>query len=158
MNAFEGLGLNENLVKAVTDLGFNTPTPIQLKAIPVLLSGSTDFVGLAQTGTGKTAAFGLPLLELIDYKKNFPQALILCPTRELCLQISNDIKNYAKNLPNASVVAVYGGANIVNQLRDIKRGVQIVVATPGRMKDILNRKAIDFSEVSYVVLDEADEM
>ncbi|HEX7367498.1 MAG TPA: DEAD/DEAH box helicase [Pelobium sp.] len=158
MNPFEELGIREDIVNAITELGFESPTPIQEGAIPVLLSGSNDFVGLAQTGTGKTAAFGLPLLELIDYKKNFPQALILCPTRELCLQISNDIKNYAKNLPNASVVAVYGGANIVNQLRDIKRGVQIVVATPGRMKDILNRKAIDFSQVGYVVLDEADEM
>nr|WP_294894247.1 DEAD/DEAH box helicase [uncultured Pedobacter sp.] len=158
MNPFNELGIREDIVNAITELGFEKPTPIQEGAIPVLLSGSNDFVGLAQTGTGKTAAFGLPLLELIDYKKNFPQALILCPTRELCLQISSDIKNYAKNLPNVSVVAVYGGANIVNQLRDIKRGVQIVVATPGRMKDILNRKAIDFSEVGYVVLDEADEM
>ncbi|MFC5282893.1 DEAD/DEAH box helicase [Pedobacter alpinus] len=158
MNPFNELGIREDIVNAITELGFENPTPIQESAIPVLLSGSNDFVGLAQTGTGKTAAFGLPLLELIDYKKNFPQALILCPTRELCLQISNDVKNYAKNLPNVNVVAVYGGANIVNQLRDIKRGVHIVVATPGRMKDILNRKAIDFSEVKYVVLDEADEM
>ncbi|MDA9554783.1 DEAD/DEAH box helicase [Pelobium sp.] len=158
MNPFNELGIRHDIVNAITELGFTNPTPIQESAIPVLLSGSNDFVGLAQTGTGKTAAFGLPLLELIDYKKNFPQALILCPTRELCLQISNDIKNYAKNLPNCNVVAVYGGANIVNQLRDIKRGVQIVVATPGRMKDILNRKAIDFSQVRYVVLDEADEM
>lgn len=158
MNPFNELGIRHDIVNAITELGFTTPTPIQESAIPVLLSGSNDFVGLAQTGTGKTAAFGLPLLELIDYKKNFPQALILCPTRELCLQISNDVKNYAKNLPNCNVVAVYGGANIVNQLRDIKRGVQIVVATPGRMKDILNRKAIDFSQVKYVVLDEADEM
>lgn len=158
MNPFNELGIRHDIVNAITELGFEKPTPIQESAIPVLLSGSNDFVGLAQTGTGKTAAFGLPLLELIDYKKNFPQALILCPTRELCLQISNDIKNFSKNIPNASVVAVYGGANIVNQLRDIKRGVQIVVATPGRMKDILNRKAIDFSQVDYVVLDEADEM
>lgn len=158
MNPFNELGIRSDIVNAITELGFEKPTPIQESAIPVLLSGSNDFVGLAQTGTGKTAAFGLPLLELIDYNKNFPQALILCPTRELCLQISNDVKNYAKNLSNVNVVAVYGGANIVNQLRDIKRGVQIVVATPGRMKDILNRKAIDFSQVKYVVLDEADEM
>jgi ATP-dependent RNA helicase DeaD len=158
MNPFNELGIRSDIVNAIAELGFEKPTPIQESAIPVLLSGSNDFVGLAQTGTGKTAAFGLPLLELIDYNKNFPQALILCPTRELCLQISNDVKNYAKNLSNVNVVAVYGGANIVNQLRDIKRGVQIVVATPGRMKDILNRKAIDFSQVKYVVLDEADEM
>ncbi|TKB98991.1 DEAD/DEAH box helicase [Pedobacter cryophilus] len=158
MNPFNELGIRSDIVNAIIELGFEKPTPIQESAIPVLLSGSNDFVGLAQTGTGKTAAFGLPLLELIDSDKNFPQALILCPTRELCLQISNDVKNYAKNLSNVNVVAVYGGANIVNQLRDIKRGVQIVVATPGRMKDILNRKAIDFSQVKYVVLDEADEM
>ncbi|HCN84078.1 MAG TPA: ATP-dependent RNA helicase, partial [Sphingobacteriaceae bacterium] len=119
---------------------------------------SNDFVGLAQTGTGKTAAFGLPLLELLDFEENYPQALILCPTRELCMQITNDIKTYAKNVKNVHAVAVYGGANISDQLRQIKRGVQIVVATPGRMLDILNRKAIDFSNVQYVVLDEADEM
>src|SRR5690606_19296548 len=120
--------------------------------------GSNDFVGLAQTGTGKTAAFGLPLLELLDFSKKHPQALILCPTRELCLQISKDIEKYAKNLPDVHVVAVYGGASIGDQLRQIRRGVQIVVATPGRMLDIIGRKAIDFSNVRYVVLDEADEM
>jgi ATP-dependent RNA helicase DeaD len=158
MNPFNELGIRHDIVNAITELGFEKPTPIQEGAIPLLLSGSNDFVGLAQTGTGKTAAFGLPLLELIDYSKNYPQALILCPTRELCLQISNDVKKYAKNLPNVNVVAVYGGAAIVNQLKEIKRGVQIVVATPGRMLDILNRKAIDFTQVRYVVLDEADEM
>ena len=152
------MGIRHDIVNAITELGFEKPTPIQEGAIPLLLSGSNDFVGLAQTGTGKTAAFGLPLLELIDYSKNHPQALILCPTRELCLQISNDVKNYAKNLPNVNVVAVYGGAAIVNQLKEIRRGVQIVVATPGRMLDILNRKAIDFTQVKFVVLDEADEM
>ena len=158
MNPFNELGIRHDIVNAITELGFEKPTPIQEGAIPLLLSGSNDFVGLAQTGTGKTAAFGLPLLELIDYSKNHPQALILCPTRELCLQISNDVKNYAKNLPNVNVVAVYGGAAIVNQLKEIRRGVQIVVATPGRMLDILNRKAIDFTQVKFVVLDEADEM
>ncbi|RRN77351.1 DEAD/DEAH box helicase [Pseudoxanthomonas sp. SGD-10] len=158
MNPFNELGIRHDIVNAITELGFTNPTPIQESAIPVLLSGSNDFVGLAQTGTGKTAAFGLPLLELIDNTKNHPQALVLCPTRELCLQISNDLKKFSKNLQNVNVVAVYGGANIVNQLREIKRGVQIVVATPGRMLDIINRKAIDFSKVNYVVLDEADEM
>ncbi|MDB4926733.1 DEAD/DEAH box helicase, partial [Mucilaginibacter sp.] len=127
-------------------------------SIPVLLTGSNDFVGLAQTGTGKTAAFGLPLLELLDFEENHPQALILCPTRELCLQITNDIKNYSKKMGNVNVVAVYGGASISDQLRQIRRGVQIVVATPGRMLDIINRKAIDFTKVKFVVLDEADEM
>ncbi len=158
MNPFSTLGIRHDIVNAITELGFENPTPIQEQAIPVLLSGSNDFVGLAQTGTGKTAAFGLPLLELIDFTKNYPQALILCPTRELCLQIANDLKNYSKNLDNAHVVAVYGGASISDQLRQIKKGVQIVVATPGRMLDIINRKAINFSQVNYVVLDEADEM
>ena len=158
MNPFSTLGIRHDIVNAITDLGFENPTPIQEQSIPVLLTGSNDFVGLAQTGTGKTAAFGLPLLELIDFSKKFPQALVLCPTRELCLQITSDLNNYAKNLDNVHVVAVYGGASISDQLRQIKRGVQIVVATPGRMLDIINRKAIDFSEVRYVVLDEADEM
>ena len=158
MNPFIDLGIRHDIVNAITDLGFTNPTPIQEQAIPVLLSGSNDFVGLAQTGTGKTAAFGLPLLELLDFDENYPQALILCPTRELCLQITNDLNNYSKNVKNVNVVAVYGGANISDQLRQIKKGVQIVVATPGRMLDIINRKAINFTQVQYVVLDEADEM
>ncbi len=158
MNPFSTLGIRHDIVNAITELGFENPTPIQEQSIPVLLSGSNDFVGLAQTGTGKTAAFGLPLLELLDFEENYPQALILCPTRELCLQITSDIKNYSKNMKNVNVVAVYGGANISDQLRQIKRGVQIVVATPGRMLDIINRKAIDFTQVQFVVLDEADEM
>ena len=158
MNPFIELGIRHDIVNAISELGFENPTPIQEQSIPVLLTGSNDFVGLAQTGTGKTAAFGLPLLELLDFEENYPQALILCPTRELCLQITNDLKNYAKNMPDVHVVAVYGGASISDQLRQIKRGVQIVVATPGRMLDIINRKAIDFSKVKFVVLDEADEM
>lgn len=158
MNPFEQLGVSPKVVQAITDLGFENPTPIQQQAIPVLLTGERDFVGLAQTGTGKTAAFGLPLLELIDLQLHQPQALILCPTRELCLQITNDLKNFSKYLGNVNVVAVYGGASIVPQLKDIKRGAHIIVATPGRMLDVLNRKAIDFSAVNYVVLDEADEM
>lgn len=158
MNPFSNLGIRHDIVNAITELGFTNPTPIQEQAIPVLLSGSNDFVGLAQTGTGKTAAFGLPLLELLDFEENYPQALVLCPTRELCLQIANDLKNYAKKMSGVHVVAVYGGASISDQLRQIKRGVQIVVATPGRMLDIIGRKAIDFSQVQYVVLDEADEM
>ena len=158
MNPFSTLGIRHDIVNAITELGFENPTPIQEQSIPVLLSGSNDFVGLAQTGTGKTAAFGIPLLELLDFEENYPQALILCPTRELCLQITNDLKNYSKNMKSVNVVAVYGGANISDQLRQIKRGVQIVVATPGRMLDIINRKAIDFTQVQFVVLDEADEM
>src|SRR5436305_11229349 len=117
MNAFEALGLNENLLHAITDLGFETPTAIQEKAIPVLLSGTTDFVGLAQTGTGKTAAFGLPLLQLINVDHKYPQALIICPTRELCLQICNDFQDYKKYLKDAIAEPVYGGASIVMQIR-----------------------------------------
>ena len=158
MNAFEALGLNENIVKATTDLGFTEPTPIQVQAIPVLLSGTTDFVGLAQTGTGKTAAFGLPLLQLMNAADKFPQALIVCPTRELCLQITNDLISFCKHSKGVLAEPVYGGASIVMQIRNLKRGVQIVVATPGRLIDLIERKAIDLQKVKYVVLDEADEM
>ena len=158
MNEFEGLGLNETLVKAVHDLGFTTPTPIQQKAIPILLSGTTDFVGLAQTGTGKTAAFGLPLLQLIEPEKKYPQALIVCPTRELCLQICNDLQEFKKYSKNIIAEPVYGGASIVMQIRALKKGAHIVVATPGRLIDMIERKAIDLDKVKYVVLDEADEM
>ncbi|HAU52783.1 MULTISPECIES: DEAD/DEAH box helicase [Sphingobacterium] len=158
MNPFLELGIREEVVNAISELGFEKPSEIQEKAIPVLLTGNDDFVGLAQTGTGKTAAFGLPLLEQLDFSQKHPQALILCPTRELCLQISKDLEKFAKYVDNVHVVAVYGGANISDQLRQIRRGVQIVVATPGRMLDIIGRNAIDFSNVKYVVLDEADEM
>jgi ATP-dependent RNA helicase DeaD len=158
MASFESLGLNEHLLKAVQELGFSEATPIQEKAIPVLLAGTKDMIGLAQTGTGKTAAFGLPLLQLTDTAKKFPQALIICPTRELCMQIVNDIEKYKKYSAGVHVVAVYGGASISMQVRDIRRGVQIVVATPGRLIDLIERKAIDLGEIKYVVLDEADEM
>ena len=158
MNAFEALGLNENIVQAITDLGFTEPTPIQQQAVPVLLSGTTDFVGLAQTGTGKTAAFGLPLLQLMNAADKFPQALIVCPTRELCLQITNDLVSFSKHSRGILAEPVYGGASITMQIRNLKRGVQIVVATPGRLIDLIERKAIDLQKVKYVVLDEADEM
>ena len=158
MSDFETLGLNENLSKAVADLGFTSPTPIQQQAIPILLSGTTDFVGLAQTGTGKTAAFGLPLLQLIDAHNRYPQALIVCPTRELCLQICNDLQEYKKYTKSISVEPVYGGASIIMQIKALKSGVHIVVATPGRLIDMIERKAIDLGKVKYVVLDEADEM
>jgi ATP-dependent RNA helicase DeaD len=158
MTTFESLGLQEPILKGIQDLGFVAPTPIQEKAIPVLLSGDRDFVGLAQTGTGKTAAFGLPLLQQLDIKRRQPQGLILCPTRELCLQITNDLKNFSKHLGDVSVVAVYGGASIVQQLRELKRGAHVVVATPGRLLDIIERGAINFEGVRYAILDEADEM
>jgi ATP-dependent RNA helicase DeaD len=158
MNAFEALGLNAQLVQAITDLGFENPTPIQEKAIPVLLSGTTDFVGLAQTGTGKTAAFGFPLLQLIQVDQKHPQALIVCPTRELCLQITNDLESFKKHSKGIYTEAVYGGTSITMQIRNLKKGVQIVIATPGRLIDLIERKAIDLQKVKYVVLDEADEM
>ena len=158
MNAFEALGLNEHIVQAVTDMGFENPTPIQEQAIPVLISGTQDFVGLAQTGTGKTAAFGLPLLHLINPADKYPQALIVCPTRELCLQITNDLSDFRKHSKGMAVEAVYGGASIMEQIRNLRKGVQIVVATPGRLIDLIERKAIDLQKVKYVVLDEADEM
>lgn len=158
MNKFAELGLNEKLVKAIDELGYKEPTPIQQQAIPVLLAGTKDLIGLAQTGTGKTAAFGLPLLQLIDDKQRFPQALVVCPTRELCMQIVNEINLFKKFSAIINVVAVYGGASIISQIREIKRGVQIVVATPGRLIDLIERKAINLEEIKYVVLDEADEM
>jgi ATP-dependent RNA helicase DeaD len=158
MMTFEALGLQEALLQSVEELGFTQPTTIQEKAIPVLLAGTKDFIGLAQTGTGKTAAFGLPLLQLIDAQKKHPQALIVCPTRELCLQIVSEIELFKKHLPKVNLVAVYGGASITQQIRDLKRSVQIVVATPGRLIDLIERKAINMEEISYVVLDEADEM
>jgi ATP-dependent RNA helicase DeaD len=158
MTAFKALGLNDQLVQATTDLGYEIPTPIQEQAIPILISGTTDFVGLAQTGTGKTAAFGLPLLHLMNSAERHPQALVICPTRELCLQITNDLLGFSKHSKGIFTEAVYGGASIVMQIRNLKKGVQIVIATPGRLIDLIERKAIDLQKVKYVVLDEADEM
>ncbi|RYY64679.1 MAG: DEAD/DEAH box helicase [Chitinophagaceae bacterium] len=155
---FDALGLQESILRAVQDLGFTEPTTIQEKAIPVLLSGTKDLIGLAQTGTGKTAAFGLPLLQLIDASQKHPQALVVCPTRELCMQIVNEVELFKKYEKGINVVAVYGGTSISQQIRDIRRGVQVVVATPGRLIDLIERKAINLEEIQYVVLDEADEM
>ncbi|MFM8806146.1 MAG: DEAD/DEAH box helicase [Sphingomonadales bacterium] len=158
MNTFQSLGLRSDLLEAVQLLGFTEPTPIQQKAIPVLLQGTRDFVGLAQTGTGKTAAFGLPLLQLVKREDRYPQALIICPTRELCLQITGDLDKFKGKKDALGVTAVYGGASIVMQIKELKRGTQIVVATPGRLIDLIERKAIRLEEIHYVVLDEADEM
>src|SRR6185369_12251419 len=158
MTTFDGLGLDARLVQATDALGYKNPTPIQEQAIPVLLSGTKDLVGLAQTGTGKTAAVGLPLLQLTDSAKKYPQALVVCPTRELCIQIVNEIDLFKKFIPGMHVLAVYGGASIGTQIRELKRGVQIVVATPGRLIDLIERKAINLEQIQYVVLDEADEM
>ncbi|MBL7888707.1 MAG: DEAD/DEAH box helicase [Bacteroidia bacterium] len=158
MNKFEALGLDNAIVKAVTELGFESPTPIQEKTIPALLNADTDLVALAQTGTGKTAGFGLPLISKIDFTSRDTQALIMCPTRELCMQITRDLQNYTKYINGAHIVAIYGGASIDNQTRDIKRGAQIVVATPGRMVDMIDRRRVNLSSVKIAVLDEADEM
>ena len=158
MNLFEQLGLDEPILRAITDMGFETPSEIQQKAIPTLLEDDTDMVALAQTGTGKTAAFGFPLLQLIDTDSRLTQGLILSPTRELCLQIASELKNYAKYLPKVNVVAVYGGASIEEQARSLKKGAQIIVATPGRMQDMIRRNFVDISHINYCVLDEADEM
>jgi ATP-dependent RNA helicase DeaD len=156
--SFEALGIEESLLQGINALGFTEPTPIQEKAIPILLSGTKDFVGLAQTGTGKTAAFGLPLLQLVDSEARHPQALVVCPTRELCMQITKDIAKFSLHKKSIKSVAVYGGASIGDQIRDLKRGVQIVVATPGRLIDLIERKAINLENINYIVLDEADEM
>lgn len=158
MNLFEQLGLDEPILRAITDMGFETPSEIQQKAIPTLLEDDTDMVALAQTGTGKTAAFGFPLLQLIDTDSKLTQGLILSPTRELCLQIASELKNYAKYLSKVNVVAVYGGASIEEQARSLKKGAQIIVATPGRMQDMIRRNFVDISHINYCVLDEADEM
>jgi ATP-dependent RNA helicase DeaD len=158
MMTFEGLGLDTRLVQATDALGFKQPTPIQEQAIPVLLSGTKDLVGLAQTGTGKTAAFGLPLLQLVDEAQKFPQALVVCPTRELCIQIVSELELFKKFMTGMHVLAVYGGTSIGLQIRDLRRGVQIVVATPGRLIDLIERKAINLEQIKFVVLDEADEM
>ena len=155
---FAEIGINDQLVKAVTELGYTHATEIQERSIPVLISGTKDFIGLAQTGTGKTAAFGLPLLQLIKTADKFPQALVVCPTRELCMQIVNEINLFKKHIAGLQVLAVYGGTSIGMQIKDLKRGVQIVVATPGRLIDLIERKAISLEKIEYVVLDEADEM
>ncbi len=158
MTKFEALGLEKSLLDAVADLGFETPSEVQEKAIPILLETETDLVALAQTGTGKTAAFGFPLIQKIDSNSRTTQGLILSPTRELCLQITNELKLYSKYEKNVSTVAIYGGASITEQARQIKRGAQIIVATPGRMKDMINRRLVDISKIDYCILDEADEM
>jgi len=158
MITFEELGISKEIVLALTDLGFEVPMPVQEKVIPLLLSEKTDIVALAQTGTGKTAAYGLPLIQQIDTDNHLPQALILCPTRELCVQIAGDLNDFAKYLDDLHVLPVYGGSSIEVQIKSLKKGVQIVVATPGRLIDLMHRKAIKLQEVHSVVLDEADEM
>ena len=158
MSTFKALGLNDAILQAVTDMGFKAPSEVQEKAIPVLLREETDVVALAQKGTGKTAAFGFPLIQRIDVNNRNTQGLILSPTRELCLQITNELKNYSSHVKGLNTVAVYGGANIQEQARQISRGAQIIVATPGRMQDMMRRNMVDITGIDYCILDEADEM
>ncbi len=158
MNTFQDLGLNDLLLNAISDLGFKTPSEVQDKAIPILLENDGDLVALAQTGTGKTAAFGFPMLQKINIDSRTTQGLILSPTRELCLQITNELKNYGKYYKGLNVTAIYGGASITEQAKQVKQGTQIIVATPGRMKDMISRRLVDISKIEYAVLDEADEM
>ena len=158
MTTFQSLGLGEEFLQAISDLGFETPSEVQEKAIPFLLQNESDIVSLAQTGTGKTAAFGFPMLQKIRVESRDTQGLILSPTRELCLQITQELKLYGKYLKGLNVVAIYGGASITEQAKQIKKGAQVIVATPGRMKDMIGRGMIDISKIEYCVLDEADEM
>lgn len=158
MENFKKLGLNAELLNAIADMGFENPSEVQEKAIPILLGEETDLVALAQTGTGKTAAFGFPMIQKINAESRTTQGLILSPTRELCLQITNELKNYSKYVKGLHTVAIYGGASITEQASKIKRGAQIIVATPGRMKDMIGRRMIDISKIEFCVLDEADEM
>ena len=155
---FEELGLKNELLSAVSDLGFETPTKIQQEAIPYLLEEESDLVGLASTGTGKTASFGLPMLHKLDFQNHRTQGLIIAPTRELCIQIAKDLESYAKRLPQCKIVPVYGGQDITKQFRLLDKGAHIIVATPGRLKDLVNRKKVNLRTVDIVVLDEADEM
>lgn len=158
MKTFEELGVNEEIRRAISELGFEQPMPVQEEVIPYLLGEGNDVIALAQTGTGKTAAFGIPLLQKLDPDNRETQSLILSPTRELCLQISDDIKDFAKYIKGVNVVPVYGGTSIVNQMTRLKHGAQIIVATPGRLIDLMNRGAADLSKIRNVVLDEADRM
>ncbi len=158
MGNFKDLGVNKGLLKAVEEMGFVSPTAVQELAIPYLLNGKKDLIALAQTGTGKTAAFGLPCIQHVDRKVKDVQTIVLCPTRELCIQISKDLMKFAKHLDYVKIVAVYGGTSIENQIKFIKKGVQIIVGTPGRTKDLINRRVLKLDIVNKVVLDEADEM
>ena len=155
---FNEMGLDDSLLKAVEELGFQKPTPIQEKVIPKILIDKSDLVAQAQTGTGKTAAFGLPLIQMADLTNGDIQSLILCPTRELCIQISNDLRKYATHIEGFRVISVYGGANIETQIRNLKKGGQIVVGTPGRVRDLIKRKILKIKKIDWLILDEADEM
>lgn len=158
MKTFEELGVSPEIRRAIEEMGYENPMPVQEEVIPYLLGENNDVVALAQTGTGKTAAFGLPLLQQVDIKNRIPQSLILCPTRELCLQIAGDLNDYSKYIDGLKVLPVYGGSSIDSQIRSLKRGVHIIVATPGRLLDLMERRTVSLSTIHNVVMDEADEM
>ncbi len=158
MKTFEELGINSEILKAITEMGYESPMPVQEQVIPYLLGEDGDVVALAQTGTGKTAAFGLPVIQRIDVSRNVPQALVLCPTRELCLQISGDLSDYSKYVKGLRILPVYGGSSIESQIKSLKKGVHIIVATPGRLIDLMNRKTVSLENIRTVIMDEADEM
>ena len=159
MKNFEELGVSTSILQAIEELGYVSPTPVQEKVIPYLLGeGYDDVVALAQTGTGKTAAFGLPIIQMIDVKKQVPQSLVLCPTRELCLQISADLTDYSKYISHLKVLPVYGGSSIGSQIKALKKGVHIIVATPGRLIDLMERGVVSLQTIQNVIMDEADEM
>ena len=158
MKTFEELGVSQEIRKAIEEMGYENPMPVQEEVIPYLLGNGNDVVALAQTGTGKTAAFGLPLIQKIDVKNCVPQALVLCPTRELCLQIAGDLTDYSKYITDLKILPVYGGSSIDSQIRSLKRGVHIIVATPGRLIDLMERKVAQLATIRDVVMDEADEM
>ena len=158
VNSFEELGVSPAICQAISEMGYEQPMPVQEAVIPYLLGENNDVVALAQTGTGKTAAFGLPLLQKVDVKQRHPQSLILCPTRELCLQIAGDLNDYSKYIDDLRVLPVYGGSSIESQIRALKRGVHIIVATPGRLIDLMERKTVSLTTIENVVMDEADEM
>lgn len=158
MKTFEELGIAAPILKAIQEMGYENPMPVQEEVIPFLLGSDNDVIALAQTGTGKTAAFGLPVLQKIDVSQKKPQALVLCPTRELCLQIAGDLQDYSKYIDHLRVLPVYGGSSIDSQIKTLKKGVHIVVATPGRLLDLMNRRTVDLKDIANVILDEADEM
>jgi ATP-dependent RNA helicase DeaD len=158
MKTFEELGISPALLKAISEMGYEQPMPVQEEVIPFLLGEENDVIALAQTGTGKTAAYGLPSIQKINLALHAPQALVLCPTRELCLQIADDLNDYSKYIDELKVLPVYGGSSIESQIKTLKKGVQIVVATPGRLLDLMNRRCVDLSGIINVIMDEADEM
>ena len=158
MQAFQNLGINDDILEGLSTLGFTKPTKVQEEVIPLMLEKQCDLVTLAQTGTGKTAAFGIPIIQLVNPQLKQTQALVLCPTRELCMQVAKDLETYGKHIKQLKILSVYGGARIDQQMNSLRKGVQIVVATPGRLKDLLNRKAANLTQIKFVVFDEADEM